>query len=252
MFRNLLFSAIGAGVAVAVCVSLVQAVTTEPLILGAEVFEKAEAHPVVPLAAGHAETAEPAAAASSSGRAELTPAPVARVHEEDGWEPADGIERTLYTMLANLLVGVATTLMLLGVMVVKGEPIDARRGALWGIFGFIAASLLPSLGLPPELPGSAAADIAMRQLWWLSTAAAAATGLGLLAFGRSWLPRVAAIALILAPHLIGAPEPPSLEAAYPAGMAGEFVVASLVLSLLLWSLSGLVGGWLHARLARAG
>src|SRR3954468_22474033 len=141
MFRNLLFSAIGAGVAVAVCVSLVQAVTTEPLILGAEVFEKAEAHPVVPLAAGHAETTEPAAAASSSGRAELTPAPVAHVHKEDAWQPADGIERTLYTMLANLLVGVATALVRLGVRAMKGEPIDARRGALWGIFGFIAASL---------------------------------------------------------------------------------------------------------------
>jgi len=62
MFRNLLFSAIGAGVAVAVCVTLIQSFTTEPLILGAEVFEKAEAHPVGPLAAGHAETAEPAAA----------------------------------------------------------------------------------------------------------------------------------------------------------------------------------------------
>src|SRR6187399_2704952 len=111
MFRNLLFSAIGAGVAVAVCVTLIQSFTTEPLILGAEVFENAEAHPVVPLGAGHAETAEPAAAAPSS-------APAAHVHEEDGWEPADGIERTLYTMLANLLVGVATTLMLLGVMVV--------------------------------------------------------------------------------------------------------------------------------------
>lgn len=246
MFRNLLFSAVGAGVAVAVCLTLLQAFTTEPLILGAEVFEKADAQALPPgQHASHG--AEPAAAAAvpepTGG------SPVAHGHDEEVWQPADGIERTLYAMLANLLVGVATTLMLLGVMIIKGEPIDARRGALWGIFGFIAASLLPSLGLPPELPGSAAADISMRQLWWLSTAASSAAGLGLLAFGRNWPPRVAGVALLLAPHLVGAPEPPTLEAAYPAGMAGEFVVASLVVSLLLWSLSGLVGGWLHTRLA---
>src|SRR5678815_3321428 len=111
MFRNLLFSAIGAGVAVAVCVTLIQSFTTDPLILGAEVFEKAKAHPVAPLAAGHAETAEPAAAASSSGPAELSPAPAAHVHEEDAWQPADGIERTLYTMLSLIHISEPTRLL---------------------------------------------------------------------------------------------------------------------------------------------
>jgi len=243
MFKNLLFSAVGAGVAVALCVTVIQAFTTEPLILGAEVFEKVDAH--APAMAEHASEA----AAPISTAAAASPA---HAHEEGAWEPANGVERTLYTMLANLLVGVAASLMLLGLMLMKGEAIDARRGALWGVFGFIAASLLPSLGLPPELPGSAAAEISSRQFWWLSTAAASGAALGLLVFAKSWLPRIAGLVLLIGPHVIGAPAPPTLSASYPAGMAGEFVVASLVLSLVLWSLSGLVGGWLHERLARAG
>jgi cobalt transporter subunit CbtA len=181
-----------------------------------------------------------------------TVAPAADQHEAEAWEPTDGVERTLYTVLANLVLGVAVSLMLLGAMVVKGDPIDARHGVLWGIGGFVAASLLPSLGLPPELPGSVAAEIASRQAWWLATAAASAVGIGLMVFGRAWPWRIAGLILLVVPHAVGAPEPPTHEAAYPVGLAGEFVIASLVLSFVLWSLSGLVAGWLHQRLARAG
>src|SRR5882724_714463 len=98
MFKNLLFSAVGAGVAVALCVTVIQAFTTEPLILGAEVFEKADVQ--APAMTEHASEA----AAPISTAAAASPA---HVHEEGAWEPADGLERTLYTMLANLLVGIA-------------------------------------------------------------------------------------------------------------------------------------------------
>ena len=35
-------------------------------------------------------------------------------------------------------------------------------------------------------------------------------------------------------------------------VAGEFVIASLVVSAVLWILSGLASGWLHQRLSRSG
>jgi cobalt transporter subunit CbtA len=154
-------------------------------------------------------------------------------------------------LLANLLVGVAVSLVLLGLMAVKGGTIDARTGVLWGVAGFVAASLLPSLGLPPELPGSAAAEITSRQIWWLGTAAASGAGIALMVFGGSWVLRIGGVLLLVLPHVIGAPPPPTHEAPYPAALAGEFVIASLVVSFLMWSLAGLVGGWLHRRLAPA-
>jgi cobalt transporter subunit CbtA len=173
-------------------------------------------------------------------------------HEQDEWGPADGIERAAYTVLANLVVGFAVSLMLLGAMAIKGDPIDARRGLLWGVGGFAAVSLLPALGLPPELPGTPAADITDRQLWWLATAAASAVGIALLAFGRNWGLIAAGVALLVAPHVVGAPLPPSHDVSYPGALAGEFVVASMVASAVLWSLSGFAAGWLHQRLSQGG
>jgi cobalt transporter subunit CbtA len=226
MFRTIVFSAFGAGLAVCLAVSALQFVTTEPLILHAEEFEGAAA-----------ESHEHAAPA---------------IDDAEEWGPADGIERAAYTVAANLVVGFAVSLMLLGAMALKGDPIDAKRGLLWGVAGFAAVSLLPALGLPPELPGTPAADIAGRQLWWLATAAASAAGIALLAFSRNWGLIAAGVVLLVAPHVIGAPVPPSHEVSYPGALAGEFVVASMVGSAVLWSLSGLTAGWLHHRLSQGG
>lgn len=230
MFKTIVISAFGAGLAVCLAVTALQALTTEPLILHAEVFENA---------------ARPGAAAAT---AIVEPATVHH-HEAEAWEPADGFERNAYRLVANLLIGVAISLMLLAVMVLRGEPIDARRGLMWGIGGFIAVSLLPSLGLPPELPGTPSAEIVSRQVWWLATAGASAAGIGLLVFGRHWVAWIGGIGLLVAPHVIGAPAAPSDMVTYPGALAGQFVIASLVVSGLLWSLAGLASGWLHQRLS---
>ena len=232
MLRNLIISAAGAGFAVCLAVAGVQTFTTEPLILHAEVFENAEPAPVTHV---HED--------------EVAGQPAAHVHDEGAWEPADGIERTFYTLLADFVIAVAVSLMLLAAMVLKGDPIDARRGLVWGACGFVALSLLPGLGLPPELPGTPSADLLSRQAWWLGTALVSAGGLFALFFTRQWWVRVVALGAIIAPHLIGAPAPLSFEAAYPAGLAGEFVVGSLVVSAVLWSLSGLAAGWLYGRVS---
>jgi cobalt transporter subunit CbtA len=235
MFRNIVISAFGAGLAVCVAISLVQAFTTAPLILHAEEFEGAAAlhdHP--------------------SAVAGETTSAAAPTHEAEEWAPANGVERVFFTVLANFVVGVAVALMILAAMMLKGEPIDLWRGLLWGLGGFVAVSLLPSLGLPPELPGTPAAEIFSRQVWWLGTAAASAVGIALLVFGRGWPWQLGGFVLLVAPHLIGAPEPPSHEVSYPRALAGEFVVASMVVSALLWTLAGAAGGWLHQRLAGRG
>ncbi len=245
MFRTLLFSAFGAGIAVCIAVSAMQAATTQPLLLHAEEFENAGADVVAA-----APAADVAAGAVAAVAHEHEVGAAAHSHDEEEWAPSDGVERTLYTAAANLVVGTAVALILLALMTLSGRRIDARQGLLWGAGGFLAVALLPALGLPPELPGTPAADIFARQAWWLTTAAASAAGLGLLAFGRGWAFWAPGIALIVLPHIVGAPESPSLEAAYPAVLAGEFVTASLAVSALLWLLAGLASGWLHQRLSQ--
>lgn len=231
MFRNIVLSAFGAGLAACVIVSMVQVFTTEPLILHAETYENSEI-----------------------GHVHATPEEATLPHEHaaEGWAPADGFERAAYTVLANLLVSVAVSLILIGAMALKGDEIDARTGLFWGVGGFLALSLLPGLGLPPELPGTAAADLGARQTWWLSTAVASAAGLAALAFGRHWGWKLAGLAALVAPHVVGAPRAPTLEAAYPAALSGEFVAASLVASAVLWASAGYFAGLLHRRLSRAG
>lgn len=246
MFKTIILSAFGAGLAVGIALSVVQAVTTEPLILHAETFENAEPAPAI--AAPHEHSASEAHTDAPAATEAAAPA---HEHDEDAWSPADGFERTAYTLIANLLMGVGVSAVLLGLMSIRGGKIDASTGVLWGVAGFFAASLLPSLGLSPELPGTAAAEITSRQVWWLSTAAASAIGLALIVFSGSWLLKIAGLAIGVLPHVIGAPVPPTLEASYPAGLGGEFVAASLVVSALLWALSGLCSGWLYQRLSRS-
>ncbi len=244
MFKTIIVSAFGAGLVVAATLSVVQSVTTEPLLFHAETFEGAEA----PAAAPH-EHANGEAHAHDTTPAEAAAAP-AHEHDPDEWGPADGFERTAYTFLANLLMGVGVSAVLLGLMSVRGGAINARTGVLWGVAGFFAAALLPSLGLTPELPGTPAAELEARQVWWLATAAASAIGIALIVFSQSWLLKVAGLVIGVLPHVVGAPVPPSLEAAYPAVLAAEFATASLVVSALLWAGSGVAAGWLYQRLSR--
>lgn len=233
MFRTILYSALGAGLAACVAITAVQTFTTEPLILHAEQFEGGGHHHDAGTPAHDHDAAEAPAA-----------------EEPEAWSPADGVERTLFTALANLVVAVGVSLILLALMVVSGRPIDARRGLLWGGAAFVAVALLPSLGLPPELPGTPAGDILERQTWWIGTAIVSGLGIALIAFGGHWAAKLAGLALLVLPHAIGAPAPPSHDVAYPGALAGEFVIASLVVSAVLWSFSGAAAGWLYERLSR--
>jgi cobalt transporter subunit CbtA len=232
VLRRVLISALVAGLLAGLVTSALQAVTTTPLILQAETFESAAP------AAGH-DHAVPAGATAAAGH----------VHDEDAWAPADGLERTVYTTVANVVGGIGFALLLTAGFVLRGDRVGGRRGLLWGVAGFAAMTLSPSLGLPPEVPGSVAADLASRQVWWLSAVVTAALGLWLLAFGRSALWKVAGIAVLALPHLVGAPHPHGGEAGVaPPELAARFAATSIVVSALTWALIGWLSGTVYERL----
>lgn len=212
MFGRIVLTAVLAGLVSGVFLWAAHMVKTTPLILAAEVYETGAAPPV----AGHA----PRGA---------------------------GFERTAYTLLVDVLTGVGFAFLLAGAVSLRGRPIDWRRGVLWGLSGYAAFFLAPSLGLPPKLPGMMAADLEARQIWWLATAVATAAGLALTAFS----PRPAGLALGLGlavlPHAVGAPAHEIGQSTVPAELAAQFAITTSVVSGLFWIVLGGLTGYFYNR-----
>ncbi|OYX42472.1 MAG: hypothetical protein B7Z02_12260 [Rhodobacterales bacterium 32-67-9] len=128
-----------------------------------------------------------------------------------------------------------------------GQEVRARDGLLWGLAGYAAFHLAPAMGLPPELPGSAAADLTDRQIWYFGTVIATGAALALFAFGRGFVPALAAGALLAAPHVIGAPRPDEFYGVAPPELAGEFVARALGIGFVAWAALGWIAGQLWAK-----
>src|SRR5512143_708757 len=223
-FRNVVLVAAIAGVLAGLGMTVAQQLTTVPLILKAEIYE------------------EKGAATPAHDHGDAAAQSAAHEHGEGGWQPADGFERTAFTLLANIVTGVGFALLLIAASELAGGITGWRQGVFWGLAGFAVFTLAPSLGLPPELPAIPAAELGPRQLWWVATVLSAAGALALIFYGRSPLAIVAAIALLVAPHLVGAPEPPSYDTPIPEGLHHSFVVAVVLTALLFWVLLGALAG----------
>ena len=232
-FRNIVVVAALAGAIAGLGMTVAQQLATVPLILKAEVYEQGAAAP----AHEHGD-----AATAQAG---------AHQHGNEGWSPADGFERTFFSVLANIVTGVGFALLLVAASELFGGIKNWRQGVFWGLAGFAVFTLAPGLGLPPELPAMPAAALGPRQLWWVATVLCAAIALGLLFFQRSLIAVVAAIALLVAPHLIGAPQPVSYESPIPEGLHHSFIVAVVLSTLVFWVLLGGLAGLFRGRFVQA-
>jgi len=242
LFRNVVFIAAIAGLVAGVVLACMQAYATVPLILKAEVYEQAGG------GHKHDHAAAPAAADTTAmSTAAPAPAEATAPAEDEGWAPADGFERFAFSVLANIVTGIGFALILVAVSEFAGGIGNWRQGVFWGLAGFAVFTLAPGLGLPPELPAMPAADLLQRQIWWWATVAATAAGLGLIAFRRSLPLAILAVALIVAPHIVGAPQPDSFETAIPEGLHHQFVVAVTVTNLVFWLVLGAVVGVVRGR-----
>ncbi len=224
MITRLLLAAIAAGLIAGALISVVQVVKVTPLILAAEAYE--------------APAGDMPAHTHSQGES----AGDGHHHDSAAWAPEDGFERLAFTVLTNIVTGAGFGLMLAAGIAFRGLRTTWREGVIWGIGGYFAFSLLPALGLPPELPGMAAGDLSARQTWWLSAASASAVGLALIAFAPSWALRALGLLILAIPHAIGAPHPHDFAGAVPAEMAAQFVTASLVSAALFWAVLGALTG----------
>ncbi|MFP6748983.1 MAG: CbtA family protein, partial [Alphaproteobacteria bacterium] len=169
--------------------------------------------------------------------------------ETEEWGPADGIERSAFTLLADVLTSIGLAFILAGAIALSGREVDWRHGMIWGLCGFAAFFASPSLGLAPELPGMQAAELAARQIWWISTVILTAGGLAMLFLAGGREIKAVGIMLIVAPHFIADPAHEVHPGGVPAELAAEFVVATLVISGLFWLLLGGLTGHFYRRFA---
>jgi len=214
-FKRIVSAAALAGVLAGLILTVVQQMQGRQIILKAEVYEDAAASQSPH---GH-----------SSG-------------EHEAWQPANGGERTLFTALANVSLAVGFGLLLGAAICLRGDVNGWRAGLLWGLAGYVVFFVAPSLGLPPEVPGTEAAPLADRQLWWLITVIVTASGLSLLIFARSWQLKMLGTVLLGIPHLIGAPQPQVHASAAPVELAHAFIYATAVANAVFWlALGGLIG-----------
>ena len=243
MLKTLILSAAAAGVAAGLFTAVVQHVTTTPIIIEAERYEGgAPLHDH-----GGAPQEDAAAAVAPEGE---PPAVAAAVEEE--WAPADGVERTLYTSLATTVIGVGFGLALLGAMVLAGVGINARTGLAFGTAAFIAVALAPAMGLPPEIPGSGAAELGARQAWWFFAVAATTIGLGGLLLTQNVALQIGGVVLIALPHIVGAPHPQEYVGTAPAELAGHFAATSLAVTAIFWGVLGYASGAFYEHFSRSG
>lgn len=220
-----LLAALIAGLAAGMFMTAAQMVRVVPLIMQAEIYE---------------EGGMPAAHGDGHAHGDATGVALSR----DGWA------RHGQTLLANLVVAVGFSLLLTAAILVLNQPMDWKTGLFWGLGGFAAFVLAPNLGLPPVLPGTVASDLYDRQIWWVATAAATAIGLLILAYRQKPVWVAAALALITAPHVWGAPDVVPMETEMPAKLAADFAIATVVTSGLFWVVLGLLLGQLLGRAMR--
>jgi cobalt transporter subunit CbtA len=217
-----MLAAILAGIAAGLVMSAIQQWRVTPLILQAEAYETAHVHGG-PVRGEHVQG-----------------------EETEDWAPADGLERTAFTVMFNLLTGVGFGLIAAAAALITRLPLTPNTGAMWGLAGFATFMLAPSAGLPPELPGMARGDLASSQVWWWLAVVATAGGIGTIALTRHYAWKAAAVVLIALPHVIGAPHA-SGDSAVPAGLANAFAANTIAASAVFWMVLGVSLGLLMIR-----
>jgi cobalt transporter subunit CbtA len=248
MIQRMLASAMFAGVAAGLLAAVLHFSFVQSYILLGEQYESGA---VIHFAGTAAIEAHDHGAGATDNAVAAT-----EVHDHDATAGHDhahppetdrsALTRDGLTVLFMALVYVGYGLMLVAGFAIAdrfGHRITARDGVLWGIAGFAAFQLMPAMGLSPELPGTLAADLTARQIWWLATAVCTAGALGLIGYGRGWTAYALAIVLLALPHVIGAPEVEGFSGVAPPEVAAAFAARALGVGLVAWAVLGWLTAW---------
>ena len=222
MFTRILTSALFAGAAAGLITALLQLYFVQPVLLHAELYEGGDL-----IHFGSEST-------------------VSAFPELPGFDAVrDGLS-IVFTML--IYSGYAfIVLALMSQAEDRGATINGRTGLLWGLAGFVAVHFAPGFSLAPDVPGVAAADVTARQIWWFATVIAAAIAMWLIAFGNGSVAWAGAAILLLAPHVVGAPEPSVFTGPVPTEIGALFAARAFGVGMAAWVLLGCFAGFFWSR-----
>ena len=238
--KTILFAGLLAGLAA----SLVQSITTLPLLVAAESYEQ-----------GHHHRDGDVEGPKHDNHSPVPPAYTGGLFGAAHYLDVAGFKRWLLTATANGLVGVAFAMILFGCMEVwdrlpgpvkeaqySDTPDSFPVGLAWGLAGFTVFAAAPALaGFAAQSPGVEVAGLETRQLWWLFVVGLTALGLFSVVFAKQLGLKVLGLAIMAIPPMIGAPEPGLLqESALPPQYAAEFAGRALASSAVFWCALGLL------------
>ncbi len=220
MLLKVLSSALIAGALAGFVAGVLQLVFVQPVLLHAELYESGQ---LVHFGDG----------------------PSAAAHQHVA---AFGLARDGMSLLFSVLLFAGYAMLLLPAILMAADwhdqPVTPAAGLIWGVAGFVVVNLAPAFSMAPEVPGVAAADVGARQIWWVSTVVMAAGALWLIAFVRRPVFLALAVALLLAPHLYGAPEPEAFFGTVPPEIAAQFAARALGVNLASWVTLGVLVAFL--------
>lgn len=253
LFQKLIWAALTTAVVVGSLQTGVQRWQAAPLILAAEVYEdqKADVH--------KAEVSPPAGSLPAHAHGDGEAATAHDHGDAEAWAPENGVERTGWTWIANMLHALSMALLVfatMGVWFARRGTSSLTASAPLRVAGLVAAAgwlsfhLWPTLGLPAEVPGMDAAPLQARQIWWVLAVGCSAGACAIAAFVRSPRRWLAAAALLVLPFVVGAPQlqgdalagfGPEAHAALER-LGHQFILATTLVALSFWLCMGLVGG----------
>jgi cobalt transporter subunit CbtA len=159
------------------------------------------------------------------------------------------LTRDLLSLGFSMAIYVGYGLILAALMALRQESnqtISIRQGLIWGLAGFIAVHFAPGFSLPPEVPGVASASLESRQIWWGATVLATIIAFWLIAFSKAPIAFGLAVVLLVAPHVIGAPEPDMLIGPVPPEIASHFAARAFGVGMASWAVLGLFSSYFLA------
>ncbi|PCK07038.1 MAG: hypothetical protein COA42_16380 [Alteromonadaceae bacterium] len=251
IFYRTILSALCVGLLAGLILSATQMAAVTPIIIEAESFEQEQ----TPLSQAPLSHGAHDHSGHSHGDSD------GHHHSPDAWAPDDGLERTLYTVFANVLASIGFAAVLLAIMSqlqLQGfTRLSPVKGVLWGAAGFIVFFVAPSIGLPPEIPGAEAAPLGERQSWWTLSVVCVGAGLLIIAFTPLKYKLTGLIAIAI-PYVVYIPrhEGAVFTHSDPAAVVSltelhhQFIIASGISNLIFWLALGFISAlflkhWVH-------